>query len=74
MSDTDEVLVPAYGRLRQGIQRRQQIRELLAEGKSKNQICGELDISSQALARHLRIIKQEDAEKGEDTGKAEGAA
>jgi predicted ArsR family transcriptional regulator len=72
MSDTEEVLVPAYGRLSQGIKRRKRIRELLDNGLSKNQICGELDISSQALSRHLRIIKEEDA--GSSDAKTEGAA
>lgn len=60
-NDTETVMVPAVGRSLQGILRRREILKLLGTGLSNNQICGELDISSQALNRHLRIIAAEDA-------------
>jgi ATP/maltotriose-dependent transcriptional regulator MalT len=60
-TNTEEpVLVPAGKRQLEGINRRRKIRELQAKGLSNPQICGELNISSQALNRHLKKIAAED--------------
>lgn len=62
-TNTDEpVLVPAGKRQLEGINRRHKIRELQAKGLSNPQICGELNISSQALNRHLKKIAVEDGD------------
>jgi DNA-binding CsgD family transcriptional regulator len=67
--DTSNVpLIPAGGRILEGIRKRERIRELLAEGKSKNQICGILDIGTTAINKHLRIINKEDAVSQEPSG------
>lgn len=45
-----------------GVERRERIRELLAQGLSKPKIAGELDITTTALYKHLRKIEREDEE------------
>lgn len=65
--DVESILRPVTGTVRDGIIRRREIRDLLAKGLTNNQICGELNISSQALNRHLKKIRTEDEQ-------SEGAA
>lgn len=57
--ENDTIMVPAAGRLLEGIKKRQLIQKLKADGLSNPQICGQLNISSQALNRHLQVIRAE---------------
>jgi predicted ArsR family transcriptional regulator len=63
LMNDEVILVPAGKRHLEGIRKRREIRRLLALGLSKNQMCGELDISTTAINKHLRIIAKEDAER-----------
>jgi len=60
MNTSDVPLIPASGRVLEGILKRQRIRELIEQGMPKNQIGGVLNIGSTALNKHYRIIKAED--------------
>ena len=53
-------LVPAKGKVLQGIRTRERIRELRAEGKSRNQIAGLLDITTGAVDKQLKKIELEE--------------
>lgn len=65
---TDEApLVPASGRVLEGILRRRRIRELVRAGWPHGAIQDELDITYTALRKHLKIIEKED-----ETGAPEG--
>ena len=48
-------------RTQQGIERRQQIRQYLAAGLDKWQICAALRLTTQGVDHHLRVIAAEDA-------------
>jgi DNA-binding NarL/FixJ family response regulator len=60
MTTQDVPLVPAGKLHLQGINRRKDIRELLAAGRTNYQICDELGIGLTALRKHLKIIGDED--------------
>jgi len=65
--ENDTILIPAGGRILEGIKKRQKIRQLLAEGLGKNQISGAMDISTTAVNKHLKIIAAEDAEQAKES-------
>lgn len=56
--------MPAYGSKLEGIKRRAKIRELMRQGVRASEMVKIVGVSEAAIYKHIRIIKEEDAQEG----------